>query len=244
MFDTQNNSGLEPPQNLPFQPDDILATTEKDSVQQTATPPDALEAGLLKKKTTPPPLTSSQVYTPPALPEQQSVSYDVKKPILGKIITIIVVLCIIGGLIFAGWWVYNTYFVTPSENTSKNLNPTTTDTNISPSTNETVVTPTTSNSENNNEILFGEQTDSDKDNLDDRREQELLTDSTKADTDDDGLNDGDEVLIWKTNPLKPDTDDDGYKDGEEVRNGYNPLGGGKLLGTLPVTSTVQTTSTL
>lgn len=48
------------------------------------------------------------------------------------------------------------------------------------------------------------------------------------DTDQDGLTDLDENLIWKTNPNKADTDGDGYKDGEEVKNGYNPNGAGKL----------------
>lgn len=31
-----------------------------------------------------------------------------------------------------------------------------------------------------------------------------------------------------TNPLNPDTDGDGYSDGKEVRDGYNPLGEGRL----------------
>jgi Bacterial TSP3 repeat len=55
------------------------------------------------------------------------------------------------------------------------------------------------------------------------------TDPSKADTDGDGLSDRDEIVTWKTNPLNPDTDGDGYTDGSEVKNGYNPLGPGKLL---------------
>jgi hypothetical protein len=51
---------------------------------------------------------------------------------------------------------------------------------------------------------------------------------TTTDTDGDGLTDRDETMIWHTDPLNPDTDGDGYKDGEEVKNGYNPLGAGKL----------------
>ncbi len=42
-----------------------------------------------------------------------------------------------------------------------------------------------------------------------------------ADTDDDGLNDGDEV-IRGTDPRKPDTDDDGLNDGDEVIQGTDP----------------------
>ena len=43
----------------------------------------------------------------------------------------------------------------------------------------------------------------------------------------DGLPDDLEKRIG-TNPNKIDTDEDGFSDGEEVKNGYNPLGDGKL----------------
>jgi len=36
------------------------------------------------------------------------------------------------------------------------------------------------------------------------------------------------VQVYKTDPLLADTDGDGYSDGSEVKNGYNPLGPGKL----------------
>jgi hypothetical protein len=39
---------------------------------------------------------------------------------------------------------------------------------------------------------------------------------------------GAEERFYDTDPKNPDTDGDSYKDGEEVRNGYNPLGPGKL----------------
>ena len=42
------------------------------------------------------------------------------------------------------------------------------------------------------------------------------TNPRKADTDGDGINDGDEINLYKTNPLKPDTDGDGLTDLEEV----------------------------
>ncbi len=49
----------------------------------------------------------------------------------------------------------------------------------------------------------------------------------EADIDGDGLN-----LLAEyensTNPLNPDTDGDGYDDGKEVRDGYSPIGEGKL----------------
>ena len=45
----------------------------------------------------------------------------------------------------------------------------------------------------------------------------------KADHDDDGLNDGDEVLVWGTHPIEHDTDADGIWDGPEVHGQYKPL---------------------
>jgi len=72
--------------------------------------------------------------------------------------------------------------------------------------------------------------DSDGDGLTDYQEVHIYhTDPNQADTDHDGLSDRDEVVTWKTDPLNPDTDGDGYTDGSEVKNGYNPLGSGKLL---------------
>ncbi len=70
--------------------------------------------------------------------------------------------------------------------------------------------------------------DSDGDGLTDEEEASLSTDSLKADSDEDGLLDNEEVRIYKSNPMFPDTDGDGYTDGEEVKNGYNPIGTGRL----------------
>ena len=49
----------------------------------------------------------------------------------------------------------------------------------------------------------------------------------KLDTDGDGLFD-DEEKTYGTDPTKADTDGDSFSDGVEVKNGYNPLGEGKL----------------
>ena len=73
-----------------------------------------------------------------------------------------------------------------------------------------------------------EPTDSDQDGLTDEEEGALGTDINNTDTDSDGLFDREEVKVYKTNPLVPDTDGDGYSDGDEVRDGYNPVGPGKL----------------
>lgn len=104
----------------------------------------------------------------------------------------------------------------------------------------------------NDQILFGEQIDSDKDGVSDNDEITLYrTDPRNPDTDGDGLTDGEEILVWRANPLKPDTDGDGLSDGDEVKlwqtdvlnpdtdtdgfvdgkevaNGYNPKGPGKI----------------
>ena len=49
------------------------------------------------------------------------------------------------------------------------------------------------------------------------------TDPLSADTDGDGLSDGQEVNVYGTSPTNADTDGDGLKDGEEVGRDTNPL---------------------
>lgn len=73
--------------------------------------------------------------------------------------------------------------------------------------------------------------DSDADGLKDTEETRLGTSINNSDSDSDGLFDYEEVKTYKTDPLKSDSDNDGYSDGSEVRNGYNPLGEGKLFDT-------------
>jgi len=58
--------------------------------------------------------------------------------------------------------------------------------------------------------------DSDLDGLFNQLEYENETNPCDADMDQDGLSDGEEVLIYGTNPLIPDTDLDGMPDGWEV----------------------------
>ena len=70
--------------------------------------------------------------------------------------------------------------------------------------------------------------DEDGDGLTTDQELQLGTSPLRADTDNDGLSDGDEVRLYRTDPLNPDTDGDGYLDGAEVRAGYNPNGPGTL----------------
>lgn len=65
--------------------------------------------------------------------------------------------------------------------------------------------------------------DEDGDGLTASQETEQNTDPALADTDEDGLSDGDEVLGIGTAPLAPDSDGDGVLDGDEVLQGTNPL---------------------
>ena len=66
--------------------------------------------------------------------------------------------------------------------------------------------------------------DPDEDGLPTWREIELGTDPFNPDTDGDGLNDGEEILVYGTNPTMRDSDGDGLSDGEEVLVlGTNPL---------------------
>ncbi|HEY3295356.1 MAG TPA: OmpA family protein [bacterium] len=58
--------------------------------------------------------------------------------------------------------------------------------------------------------------DWDKDGLSNKDEKRLGTNPKKADTDGDGLTDGDEVHTYHSDPLKMDTDGDGLADGDEV----------------------------
>ncbi|NWF90230.1 MAG: OmpA family protein [Ignavibacteriaceae bacterium] len=59
--------------------------------------------------------------------------------------------------------------------------------------------------------------DKDMDGLVRKIEKEIATDPNNADTDGDGLKDGEEVNTYKSNPLITDTDGDGLKDSDEVK---------------------------
>ncbi|MDE6254080.1 MAG: hypothetical protein K2M78_15855 [Lachnospiraceae bacterium] len=65
--------------------------------------------------------------------------------------------------------------------------------------------------------------DIDEDGLTVLEEYMQGTDPLNSDTDNDGLNDGEEQAVYGTDPLNPDTDGDGIKDGDEVIIGLNPL---------------------
>ncbi|MER3523160.1 MAG: hypothetical protein C4326_03625 [Ignavibacteria bacterium] len=67
-------------------------------------------------------------------------------------------------------------------------------------------------------MYFGsnDEDDDDADGVKNGTERMMGLDPTNPDTDGDGLTDGEELYIYKTNPLQSDTDGDGIKDGDEV----------------------------
>ena len=233
MFDEVPQKNIVPPSNLPTEPVDMFAAVEGETAP-SVTEPSAVDAGLLRKK-------APGVQTPPSDSGDTQV-YAVNEPILGKVLMVMLILVIAGAVGYGGWRLYSYLTASPAVETPvvvdvvpaepvvpapvieplpEEVPPTTTE----PDANAPVLggaVPTTT------QQLLGEQIDTDKDGLNDTREEELGTGMNNPDSDADGLSDGDEVLIWKTNPLNSDTDGDSYIDGEEVRNGYNPLGPGKI----------------
>ncbi|MDH7516496.1 MAG: OmpA family protein [Bacteroidota bacterium] len=71
-------------------------------------------------------------------------------------------------------------------------------------------------------LLFGRK-DRDRDGLSDMEEMRWKTDPMVADTDGDGLTDGEEAKKYRTDPLKTDTDDDRLTDSEEIARGTDPF---------------------
>lgn len=250
MFDDVPQKNAPIPENLPTEPMDMFAETEGEASIPSG--PTALDAGVLKPKqasvhTSPPPGISSS---------EPTEMYPVSKPVLGKIIFVIIFILFFAGIGFGVWKLYS-YLNAPDKQVSETII-------TQPTVNEVVddqapLTPvdylneddpdfdngqteTETELEADMDELENESTttaddvpdfivdsiDSDGDGLLDGAEVTYKTDPFNPDTDADGLTDGDEVLIWKTDPLNPDTDGDGFKDGDEVRNGYNPLGPGKL----------------
>ena len=73
----------------------------------------------------------------------------------------------------------------------------------------------------NNGIIDGDE-DFDEDGLSTLEEYQLGSHPLYADTDGDGLNDYDELMVHFTNPNKMDTDKDGADDKWEIDNGFDP----------------------
>ncbi|MDD4477400.1 MAG: hypothetical protein PHY40_04630 [Patescibacteria group bacterium] len=243
MFDDfPNNKNIEPPSNLPSEPagpEDMFANV--DSADSDVKPvPNALDAGVLKKKE-----PSLSPMSPSGLGETLPM-YPMRASVLGKVFAPILILSIVGGVGYGAWSLFLKKETVSQEKTQPAaVAPAAeTQTTVEQSQPENVVSEEIQSSAaieeavsemTNDQILFGEAVDTDKDGLDDIREVALGADVNNPDSDKDGLTDGDEALIWKTDPLNPDSDGDTYEDGKEVRNGYDPLGPGKLFN-VPATS--------
>lgn len=180
-------------------------------------------------------------------------SNKMTEPVMNKgvltVVIVLVVLLVLGG---GGWFVYANFVSggdedTPASNKNDQVVNTTTqkedeDETKTGTENEAQQKEESSTKSENtsNQILYGDEKDTDEDLLSDSKEEKIGTDPNNWDTDNDKLGDGQEVLNWDTDPLNPDTDGDGYKDGDEIKSGYSPLGKGKLF--QPPTSSNSTSS--
>ena len=125
MFDDQPTNTAGTPGNLPVEPEDIFENVEKETsaapVSMPPAPPDALKAGLLKKKE-----NTEVLPMPPVKPAEngqinnQSLTYSVKEPVLGKIIIIFVLGCAMAGLIWGGWFLYGKFGSKSGKNQNNN----------------------------------------------------------------------------------------------------------------------------
>lgn len=141
------------------------------------------------------------------------------------LITIGLVVLVAGLLSTGGYWAYNSFLKPKPLSPMLNLNAGG-ESSAVPETPGEAAPETTQPVQEAAQPAF---IDSDNDGLTDTEEQTLGTAANNPDTDGDGLFDGEESKVYKTDPLNPDTDGDTFKDGDEVKNGYDPKGPGKLI---------------
>ena len=259
MFDDlkqQNNQSASVPQNpnaLPQNPPPSMAPVQPladmfadvDPVaqgnQNTAVKPSAVQSGKIKP-------VSSTTFAPsqPSAPTDALMFSETSSNKLNKIIIILVVVLLVLAMGAGAYYmiVVKGKIKTPV-NTNQNTNQTdNTNTDNNENTDEVDTTDSDADgltdmeeSEYNTNALLA---DTDGDTLSDREEVKTYkTDPLVMDTDIDGLNDGEEINVWSTNPLLADTDNDGYPDGTEVKNGYSPIGPGKLSTSAPGVTTEE-----
>ncbi len=162
-----------------------------------------------------------------ALSARKTETASVETPRQGfkKILIVAVSVVVFAGVAgFGGYWVYNN--VLKSKPLSPMLNISVTPPQENNTAPETTETTGTQPDQAPVQIII---VDSDNDGLTDAEETTLGTDSNNPDTDGDGLFDGEEIKVYKIDPLNPDTDGDTFNDGSEVKNGYDPKGPGKLI---------------
>ena len=223
-------------------PSAVEAGILKPKVQPTmqassASYPQAMETTPSSMMSTPQPVSYGTSIPPYGSQSQPGTAlptdlYALKEPRTGRFLFISLASLIgLGVFLFVIWFVYQQFIAPPSteEALSPTLIPTSADTANIDSLSEDIpseIVPT--NEALDEALLFGQPVDADGDGLDDDRELDIGTMNDNWDTDSDQLSDGDEVIIWKTDPLVADTDSDGYDDGAEVKAGYSPTGPGKI----------------
>lgn len=241
MFDDIPNNSVKGsiPSNLPIdEPEDMFSAVDSvESVSDNSALEDSQDRSPLATASA----VSAGILKPKAVPTQKPQSYDdhldtlvapemakESAPHGSRIIFIVIALVVVLGIFSAiGYGVYSFFFSQKNNEVVPGIIvPTSTADTVNDSS--SITADQVVEEESDREVLFGGQIDTDGDGIDDSIEQTIGTDPQVADTDKDELSDGDEILIWKTNPLNPDTDGDGYLDGVEVRSGYSPLGSGKL----------------
>lgn len=220
---------------------DVVTSEDRSPMANTS----AISAGILKPKasvTVPKPQSYDEHLDALVAPEMAKESAPRGSRMIFIVVACVCVVGLIGGVAYLA---YSMIFTPKQEAVEPGVigAPTTTTNQVSAPNNVGITADQVVNEESDRNVLFGDPIDTDADGIDDAIEQTIGTDVTKKDTDTDGLSDGDEILVWKTNPLNPDTDGDTYPDGVEVTSGYSPLGSGKLFTTTSSTaSSTDTTS--
>lgn len=214
----------------PNEPEDIFAG----SAEIPASGPLEVKSALANNKLKPVDFSANQP-NPVAGPK-----IEISQPLLSKkglFVAIGIILIVgLGGL--TAWGVWRTSKKATPQNTSPIVNSVNEESKQQPASAENIIPPeNVPVVESTTTPAVVEETpapaivvaDTDGDGLNDDDETKYGTDAQKTDTDGDTLTDYEELMIWKTDPLVIDTDGDSYDDGTEVKNGFNPLGSGKLL---------------
>ncbi len=230
MFEEQNKSGVE----------DILAATEPAPARAEAPlgPPSALAGGKLQP-------VQPGAGGPVVPSEQMSNSSHATFP-LKKIIALAIVVLVVGGGATAGyfWWQARgsqtaapviplgqpgNEGVAPTPNVLNQALDQFQQNSINQALDPLATPPPAGRPDVHASAPNTPAVDTDQDGLNDKEELAQGTNPRLVDSDGDSLPDWEEVTVFGTKPLNSDSDGDGFPDGAEVQNGYNPNGPGKLL---------------
>ncbi|MGD8786641.1 MAG: hypothetical protein PVJ60_04390 [Phycisphaerales bacterium] len=165
----------------------------------------------------------------PVVPEASSAP---KESSFKKIVALVILILGLGGIGYGSYWAITEYILTSPEESAEITGQMETTEKPATTDEEPVMTEPAQTAPEDNEqepdAAPSNLLDTDNDGLTDQEEIGLGTDLSNVDSDDDGLFDREEVRTYGTDPLNSDSDGDGFLDGEEVKEGYNPLGPGRL----------------